>query len=305
MAEATPTYEVDLTAFTFGGDSLGRLADGRAVFVPFGLPGERVRIRLTEEKRSYARGELLEVLEPSPRRIAARCPHFGECGGCHYQNLDYADQLSAKAELLRDVFARVGGFSSPPIRPIVPAPQPWNYRNHVQFHLSADGHLGYQAQNSHRVIPIRECHLPEGALNAVWPLLEVEPLPGLERVSLRLGQEEDVQLILESSDPQPPEFSVDFPLSAVHLSPAGSVVLAGDEQISVRVGGRSFSVSSESLLPGQHAASRSDGRPPAGAAAAHPHGHADRRLLRRGPVQRVHRSTRKPPDGCGAFPGGV
>ncbi|MCL4562520.1 MAG: class I SAM-dependent RNA methyltransferase [Chloroflexi bacterium] len=248
MAESSPTYEIDLTALAFGGDSLGRLPDGRAVFVPFGLPGERVRIRLVEEKRAYARGELLEVLEPSSRRIAARCPHFGECGGCHYQNLAYEDQLDAKTEILRDVLARVGGLSSPPIRPIVPAPQPWNYRNHVQFHLSAEGRLGYQAQNSHRVVPIRECHLPEGALNEVWPRLEVEPLPGLERVSLRLGQEEGVQLILESSDPQPPEFSVDFPLSAVHLSPAGSMVLAGDEQVYLSVRDRTFCVSPGSFF---------------------------------------------------------
>ncbi|HEX7395423.1 MAG TPA: TRAM domain-containing protein, partial [Anaerolineaceae bacterium] len=74
-------FEVDLVALVYGGDAMGRLPDGRAFFVPFGLPGERVRARLIEEKRGYARGQLLEILKPSPLRINPRCSHFTECGG--------------------------------------------------------------------------------------------------------------------------------------------------------------------------------------------------------------------------------
>src|SRR6187455_2771923 len=88
--------ELTLITLTYGGEAMGRLDDGRAVFVPFGLPGERVRIRLTAEKRNFARGELVEILEPSPNRITPRCVHFGVCGGCHYQNLPYEQQLKAK-----------------------------------------------------------------------------------------------------------------------------------------------------------------------------------------------------------------
>ncbi|MGZ9225219.1 MAG: TRAM domain-containing protein, partial [Anaerolineales bacterium] len=101
-------HEITLTTFTDGGDALGRLEDGRAVFVPFGLPGERVRIRLTDEKRNFARGELVQVLDASPYRIIPRCIHFGVCGGCHYQNLRYEDQLLAKTEILRDQLIRIG-----------------------------------------------------------------------------------------------------------------------------------------------------------------------------------------------------
>ena len=92
-------YELTLTAFTYGGDALGRIRDDgdRVVFVPFGLPGERVRVRLVEEKRGFARGELVEVLEASPERIAPRCKHFGICGGCHYQHMPYELQLKAKS----------------------------------------------------------------------------------------------------------------------------------------------------------------------------------------------------------------
>ena len=99
--------ELTLTTLTYGGDALGRLDDpekgtpGRAVFVPFGLPGERVRVRLTEQKRGFARGELVEVLAASPYRVTPRCRHFftppgldgssnpEACGGCQYQHISY------------------------------------------------------------------------------------------------------------------------------------------------------------------------------------------------------------------------
>ena len=82
-----PLLDVTLTTLAYGGAALGRLEDGRAVFVPFGAPGDRVRIRLVEEKEHFARGELVQVLEASPERVTPRCRHFGVCGGCHYQHL--------------------------------------------------------------------------------------------------------------------------------------------------------------------------------------------------------------------------
>jgi 23S rRNA (uracil1939-C5)-methyltransferase len=111
-------YDVVLEKYTYGGDAMGRLEDGRAVFVPFGLPGERVRVRLTEEKRNFARGEVVELLEASPVRIIPRCKHFGVCGGCHYQNLPYEEQLKAKTNILRDQLTRIGKIENPPVQEI-------------------------------------------------------------------------------------------------------------------------------------------------------------------------------------------
>ncbi len=78
--------EVSLTTLSYGGDCLGRLPDGRVVFVPFGIPGERVAVELIEDNKNFARGKLVKVLEPSPQRVEPRCKHFGRCGGCHYQH---------------------------------------------------------------------------------------------------------------------------------------------------------------------------------------------------------------------------
>jgi 23S rRNA (uracil1939-C5)-methyltransferase len=237
-------YEVLLDKMAYGGEALGRLPDGRAVFVPFALPGEKVRLRLVEEKRGHARAELIEVLEPSSMRIAPRCPHFTLCGGCHYQQLDYSRQLAVKEGILGEQLERIGGLKDVPLQPGVGSPKPWNYRNHVQFHLSPEGRLGYQAARSQKVVPISECHLPEPPLNELWPQLDIESMPGLERVSLRLGMGNDIMLILESGDPEPLEFSVeDLPISAVHLGPGGALVLAGSEYLWIEVLGQPFRVS--------------------------------------------------------------
>ncbi len=236
--------EITLDSLIYGGDALGRLPDGRLVFVPYALPGETVTVRLTEEKRRHARAELMEVLTPSPERVAPRCRHFGVCGGCHYQHLDYAAQLAAKQAILKEQLQRIAGIQDPPLRAPVSSPWAWGYRNHVQFHLTSSGALGYQMARSDKAFPIQECHLPEEPLNAVWPQLEFEPLPGLERIGLRAGAGDEIQLILESSQPDPPEISVeDLPLSVVHTSPWGTLVLAGSEYVEIEVLGRSLRVS--------------------------------------------------------------
>ncbi len=232
------------TALAYGGDGIGRLPDGRAVFVPFVLPGERVRVRIIEEKRGHARAELVEILQPAPERVQPRCPHFITCGGCHYQHMPYALQLQAKTDILVDQLQRIGGLTEVPVQPAIPSPQPYNYRNHIQFHLDRQGKLGFQAMRTNAVVPIRECHLPEESLNWIWPQLDIEPGAGQERVSLRSGAGDEVQIILESDQAEPVDFSVEeLPVSVVHLGPGGSLVLAGSEHLEMEVLGQTFRVS--------------------------------------------------------------
>ena len=241
-------HVITLTTLTYGGDAMGRLDDNRAVFVPFGLPGERVRIRLIEEKRNFARGELLEVLEASPIRIEPRCVHFGLCGGCHYQNLPYEEQLKVKAEILRDQLTRIGKIENPPVEAMVPSLSPWNYRNHVQFHLTEDGKLGYVTAGRPRVFGISECHLPEGSINAFWPQLEFEPEIDIERVSLRSGVEEELMLVLESKSPEPPELEIEAGISIAHVYAENTVVIAGNDHLTIRLLDRDFKVSAASFF---------------------------------------------------------
>jgi 23S rRNA (uracil1939-C5)-methyltransferase len=247
-------YEVELTAFTYGGEAMGRLSDGRAVFVPFALPGEKARVRLVEEKRNHARAELVEVLRPSAQRQAPACLHFGMCGGCHYQHMPYEAQLVAKTEILRDQLMRIGRLKDPPVQPAVACPHPYSYRNHVQFHLTAEGLLGYYpalpaASSGGEVFAIQECHLPEAPLQDLWLQLEFEAMPEIERIGLRLGSGEQVQLILEGQGSELPEFSVeDLSISAVHLSEDSCVVLAGSEFVIMQVLDRLFRVSAGSFF---------------------------------------------------------
>ena len=255
---------IKLDKLVYGGEAMGHLEDGRAVFVPYTLPGEVVRIQLVEERGGYARAELLEVIQAEAERTAPKCKHFFSltpysspvgrregvrvCGGCQYQHMPYSGQLKAKTEILSDQLTRIGHIQHPPVHSIIASPESWNYRNQVQFHLDEDGRLGFQAAKSNRVIPISECHLPEAPINALWPQIEVEAIPDLERLSLRLGANEDLMLILESRSMEPPEMEIEAGISVVHLWPGGMTVLAGSDHLLMEVCGRTFQVSAGSFF---------------------------------------------------------
>jgi len=248
MNPQAQTYEIQLEKFTYGGDAMGRLPDSRAVFVPFGLPGEQVRVRVVEEKKNFARGEIVEFLEASPDRINAKCKHFGECGGCHYQNLQYEKQTQAKTDILIDQLKRIGKIENPPVREMIACPNPWNYRNHVQFHLNQGGRLGFQAPGSNKVIAVSECHLPEPFLNELWHQLEFEPDTNIERVSLRAGMKDDLMLILESESPELPELEIEAGISVTHVYEENTIVLAGSDHVLMHVLDRDFKVSAASFF---------------------------------------------------------
>jgi 23S rRNA (uracil1939-C5)-methyltransferase len=248
MSTQSSTFDLQLEKLTYGGAAMGRLPDGRAVFVLFGLPGERVSVRLTEQKRGFARGELVELLEPSPHRIEPRCIHFGLCGGCHYQHIPYEEQLRAKTEILREQLMRIGRIENPPVHEMIPSPSPWNYRNHVQFHLTEDAKLGYVTAVRPGIFPISECHLPEGVLNAIWPQLEFEPETNIERVSLRTGKDYDSMLILESNSPESPELEIEACISVAHVFEEHTVVIAGSDHVLITVLNRDFRVSAASFF---------------------------------------------------------
>ncbi len=241
-------FELVINSIANGGEGISRLPDGRAVFVPFTIPGELVQIEVVEEKRGFVRGKLLQVIDPSPKRIVPHCRHFGVCGGCQLQHLDYADQLSIKTDILKDVLSRVGGLSDINIMPIVPSLLPWEYRNNVQHHIHESGKLGYQRQLSNEVFPIEECFLPTAALGELRSRLDLEVESGIDRVTLREGLDEDIMIVLESGGSELPEMEIDLPASVVHLSDAGKIVLAGSDYLWMMVKDRLFKVTAESFF---------------------------------------------------------
>jgi 23S rRNA (uracil1939-C5)-methyltransferase len=154
--DSTPAAQnlIEIEKPIYGGAFLAR-AEGKAIFVPLSLPGEQVRIRITQNKSGYSKAELTQVVTPSPERTAASCPHFGICGGCHYQHTGYENQLAFKQAILRETLERSG--VKPPEEISVLSANPWHYRNRIRLALDAEGNPGYRSRRSHAVIPIREC----------------------------------------------------------------------------------------------------------------------------------------------------
>jgi 23S rRNA (uracil1939-C5)-methyltransferase len=153
-AATTEPQLVEIEKPIYGGSFLARVA-GKAVFVPLALPGEQVQVRITQSKSGYATAETEEIVRTAPERMAAACPHFGLCGGCHYQHTDYQTQLVFKQAILRETLER-GGVAVPTEIDVLAA-EPWRYRNRIRLAFDATGNLGYRGRKSHGVVPVREC----------------------------------------------------------------------------------------------------------------------------------------------------
>ena len=146
----------------YGGDGLARL-EGRVVLAPFALPGERIRVRAEQEKPGLMRASTLEMLEPAPERVAAPCPYFTRCGGCHYQHASYEYQVTAKRAILAEELRRLGKIE-PPDEIAVVAAEPWAYRNRVQLHVEGT-RLGYRQMRSHKLCAIGRCPIASPKIN--------------------------------------------------------------------------------------------------------------------------------------------
>lgn len=133
-------------------------------FVPFTIPGETVEVRVVRDKKKFAEAELVAVTEPSPHRTEPRCPYFGRCGGCAYQHLAYEEQLRVKHAQVEQTLRRVGRLAEVPMRPIIPAPEQYDYRNRIRVH-AAGGVIGFYAHGSQILIDIAECPISTPEVN--------------------------------------------------------------------------------------------------------------------------------------------
>jgi len=186
---------VDIGDIAFGGEGVARV-DAFVIFVPFVAPGDRVRVEVTELKKQFGRARLLEVLRPGPRRVEPRCRHFGRCGGCQYQHLDYPFQLEIKRRQVREHFIRIGGFADPPVTEVVPCPQPYHYRNRIMVRSQWNGPekrlvVGFLRADSRLVEEVEECAIAEPELNEQLRQVHRNPPPkGGLKVTLRVAPEQ-------------------------------------------------------------------------------------------------------------------
>jgi 23S rRNA (uracil1939-C5)-methyltransferase len=157
--------DLTVSKLVAGGDGLGFI-DGKAVFVPGVLPGERVRVRLLGHRRDFDRAALVEVLEPSRHRVHPPCRLAGICGGCDWLHIAYDRQLALKVEIVRESLRRTGGIECAALD-IEPSP-PLASRNRAQIHRSAAGALGYMGAGSTTVVPVQTCPIVVRPIDALF-----------------------------------------------------------------------------------------------------------------------------------------
>jgi len=206
--------DLDLTIekLIYGGAGLARLpADergpGKAAFVPFTLPGERVRAAVEEEKPGFVRASVDEILERSGKRLEPQCIYFQRCGGCHYQHAGYEYQLEIKAEILKENLRRQAKMDAPFELRLHGSP-PWNYRNRTRLQARADSGfaLGYFKSSSHVLLPVETCPISSPLINraiaVLWRLGRSGQVPAELREVELFANDDDTQLQVELySDP--------------------------------------------------------------------------------------------------------
>ncbi len=158
-------HTLDITGYTAEGMGVARL-EGRVVFVPCTVQGERWRVRLEKVNKNVAWGRGVELLLPSPERIESDCPLYGKCGGCQFRHMTYAEELRAKGQRIADALERVGHVRLD-LPPVLGAADPLRYRNKVQFPVSQNRQglsIGYYRPRSHDVLDAPDCPLQPQAV---------------------------------------------------------------------------------------------------------------------------------------------
>ncbi|HXL51708.1 MAG TPA: methyltransferase domain-containing protein [Gemmatimonadales bacterium] len=201
---------VAITAIAAGGEGVGRLADGRAVFVARTAPGERIRLREgVKLHKSFARGELAEIVAAGAARVTAPCPHYVQdhCGGCQLQHVTYEAQLAAKRAIVGDALRRIAKLDVGDPE-IVEAVEEWRYRAKISLAVKGGGGGRGRTVGFHpydrpgSVFDLRDCHIADFKLMALWrevkQRLDLLP-PRLTQLTLRIDREGHRHIIAESS----------------------------------------------------------------------------------------------------------
>jgi 23S rRNA (uracil1939-C5)-methyltransferase/tRNA (uracil-5-)-methyltransferase len=176
--------ELEISTLTNLGVGLGRVSienreskiensSGWVVMVPFTLPGERVRARVFRNHKNFSEADLLEVLAPSPHRVAPVCPLFARCGGCQYQHLAYAEQLAWKQRQVAELLQHMAGIADFPVAPVIPSPRAFGYRSKITPHFNPPREpavappIGFLRQGTRfDIVDVPRCPIATDGINA-------------------------------------------------------------------------------------------------------------------------------------------
>ncbi len=212
--------ELKIEKWIYGGEGLGRMAPddtgrGKAVFVPFVLPGETAEVEFTEQKPGFARAKLQTITQPSPARVKPRCPYFSRCGGCQYQHSDYAKQLDWKRDILLETLQRTAKLT--PSREIeLHSGPPYEYRNRTRLKVrtAPEFAIGYHRFGTNELLAVTECPISspliQRAIKAVWTVGGKSSSEGLREIQFFANHGDDKLLV---------EFYTDRDVASQRLEP--------------------------------------------------------------------------------------
>lgn len=157
------TLTVTVESLTNEGDGVARV-EGKATFVPHTAPGDKVQIKVTEDRRRFSRARVVKLIEPSPHRVTPECQWVEQCGGCTWQHLSYEHQLETKRAQLIETLTRIGNLPNVVTRDIVPSPTPYAYRNRIRG-VSENGQFHFHQARSEFLVAIDSCAIAHPTIN--------------------------------------------------------------------------------------------------------------------------------------------
>jgi len=177
-------HETVITGYGSGGEAVGRLADGKVVFVRGGAMGDKLKLRITKDAPRIARGEIVSMLLPSEHRIAPDCPQYPACGGCDFRHISYKHELEIKLKRVNDALERIGGVNTQ-VEGILSTGQTDGYRNKAVLHCDSNA-WGFYGAGSHEIVPVKRCLLLKPDLNYALGGLALDGSRG--EITLRSGR---------------------------------------------------------------------------------------------------------------------
>lgn len=215
-AEARPILTAIVESLDQEGRGVARL-DGKTIFIDGALPGEKVTYKITREKPSFAFADVVEILKPSNLRVTPQCKHYGVCGGCKLQHLDFAGQVAAKQRLLENDLAHIGKVTPENMLPPMYGPT-WGYRHKARLSVKYVSKkervlVGFNEKGTRYVADMNSCEVLVPAVSAlIAPLQEMITLLTLRdkipQIELAVGEGEVIVLIFRIMEALPPEDEV-------------------------------------------------------------------------------------------------